>query len=112
MGERPSGGVGMRFDAHLPLIDFRDGPATVRELRAYASSAAELGDDTISGNNHLVWRRPWLDGLAAVAGCTDVTLATTVALPVVRGPAVLAKALATLATLHSGPVIAGPASRL
>jgi len=36
-----------------------------------------------------------------------LTLATTVALPVVRHPAVLAAALTSLAALHPGPVVAG-----
>jgi alkanesulfonate monooxygenase SsuD/methylene tetrahydromethanopterin reductase-like flavin-dependent oxidoreductase (luciferase family) len=36
-----------------------------------------------------------------------MTLATTVALPVVRHPAVLAAALTGLAALHPGPVVAG-----
>jgi alkanesulfonate monooxygenase SsuD/methylene tetrahydromethanopterin reductase-like flavin-dependent oxidoreductase (luciferase family) len=36
-----------------------------------------------------------------------VVLATSVALPAVRHPVVLAKSLATLAVLHAGPFIAG-----
>jgi alkanesulfonate monooxygenase SsuD/methylene tetrahydromethanopterin reductase-like flavin-dependent oxidoreductase (luciferase family) len=101
----------MRWGVHLPLVDFGDGPATVRELQEYVRVARDLGYDTVGANDHLVWRRPWLDGLtalAAVAGCASgMTLATTVALPAVRHPVVLAKALATLGVLHSGPVIAG-----
>lgn len=55
---------------------------------------------------------PWLDGLtalAAVAGSSgSLTLATTVALPVVRGPAQLAKILASLDVLSEGRVVAAP----
>jgi alkanesulfonate monooxygenase SsuD/methylene tetrahydromethanopterin reductase-like flavin-dependent oxidoreductase (luciferase family) len=101
----------MRWGVHLPLVDFGGGPASVHDLQEYVRVARDLGFDTVSANDHLVWHRPWLDGLtalAAVAGCaTGMTLATTVALPAVRHPVVLAKALATLGVLHSGPVIAG-----
>jgi alkanesulfonate monooxygenase SsuD/methylene tetrahydromethanopterin reductase-like flavin-dependent oxidoreductase (luciferase family) len=65
----------------------------------------------VSANDHLVWQRPWLDGptvLAAVASAArDTALATTVTLPVVRHPVVVAKTLSTLAALAEGPVIAG-----
>lgn len=101
----------MRWGVHLPLVDYGDGPASVHELQEYVGVARDLGYDTVAANDHLVWRRPWLDGLTAlatVAGCASgMTLATTVALPAVRHPVVLAKALATLGVLHSGPVIAG-----
>jgi alkanesulfonate monooxygenase SsuD/methylene tetrahydromethanopterin reductase-like flavin-dependent oxidoreductase (luciferase family) len=101
----------VRWGVHLPLVDFGDGPASVAGLQDYVRVARALGYDTIAANDHLVWRRPWLDGLtalAAVAGAaTGLTLATTVALPVVRHPVVLAKALATLGVLHDGPLVAG-----
>jgi alkanesulfonate monooxygenase SsuD/methylene tetrahydromethanopterin reductase-like flavin-dependent oxidoreductase (luciferase family) len=101
----------MRWGVHLPLVDFGDGPASLHALQEYVRVARDLGYDTVSANDHLVWRRPWLDGLTAltaVAGCAaGMTLATTVALPAVRHPVVLAKALATLGVLHSGPVVAG-----
>ncbi len=101
----------MRWGVHLPLVDFGGGPASLHELQEYVRVARNLGYDTVGANDHLVWRRPWLDGLtalSAVAGCADgMTLATTVALPAVRHPVVLAKSLATLSVLHSGPVIAG-----
>jgi hypothetical protein len=53
------------------------------------------GFDIVSADDHLVWRRPWLDGLttlASVAGSAGgMKLATSVALPAVRHPVVLAK---------------------
>ena len=65
----------------------------------------------MSANDHLIWRRPWLDGLTALSAvvehAADTTTATSVALPAVRHPVVLAKSLATLAVLHAGPFIAG-----
>jgi alkanesulfonate monooxygenase SsuD/methylene tetrahydromethanopterin reductase-like flavin-dependent oxidoreductase (luciferase family) len=101
----------VRLGAHLPLADFGDGTPTAAELQTFARTAKELGYTTLAANDHLLWRRPWLDGptalasVAAVAG--DMVLATTVALPVVRQPIVLAKMLATLAVLARGPVVGG-----
>ncbi len=70
-----------------------------------------LGFDTICANDHLVYRRPWLDGLTALAAilgsAPSAQLMTTVALPAVRGPFALAKALATLDVLSGGRLDAG-----
>jgi alkanesulfonate monooxygenase SsuD/methylene tetrahydromethanopterin reductase-like flavin-dependent oxidoreductase (luciferase family) len=97
---------------HLPLADFGDGRQTATGLQAYARTAQELGYTTLAPNDHLLWRRPWLDGptaLASVAAAAgEMTLATTVALPVVRHPIVVAKMLTTLAVLSRGPVVGGP----
>lgn len=101
----------MDLGVHLPLADLGHGVPTGRELRAYTAAAAALGFRTVAANDHLVWRRPWLDGLTALAGVSGhagtMTLATSVALPVVRHPVTLAKALASLAVLADGPVVAG-----
>jgi Luciferase-like monooxygenase len=91
---------------HLPLADFGDGRQRATELQAYARTAQELGYTTLAANDHLLWRRPWLDGptaLASVAAAAgEMTLATTVALPVVRHP-IVAKMLTTLAVLSRAP---------
>jgi len=101
----------MEVGVHLPLADLGQGLPGGAELRAYTATAADLGFTTVSANDHLVWRRPWLDGpttLASVAGSAGgMTLATSIALPAVRHPVVLAKAIASLAVLSDGPVIAG-----
>jgi alkanesulfonate monooxygenase SsuD/methylene tetrahydromethanopterin reductase-like flavin-dependent oxidoreductase (luciferase family) len=96
---------------HLPLADLGQGLPSGRDLRSYAALAAELGFTAVAANDHLVWRTPWLDGptaLAAVCGSTGrMRLVTSVALPVIRHPVVLAKGLAALAALADGPVVAG-----
>lgn len=102
----------MKVGAHLPLIDFDGtGRTDVAGLQRYVDAAHESGFSAISANDHLVFQRPWLDGivaLASVVACsTDLTLATTVALPVVRGPAALAKAAAALDQLSEGRFILG-----
>ena len=101
----------LEFGVHLPLIDFAEEPWTVLRLSTYVREAAALGFRYICANDHLVFGRPWLDGpttLAAVLpACADMTIATTVALPVVRGPVPTAKLLAALHTLSGGRLIAG-----
>jgi alkanesulfonate monooxygenase SsuD/methylene tetrahydromethanopterin reductase-like flavin-dependent oxidoreductase (luciferase family) len=101
----------MDVGVHLPLADLGQGLPGGADLRAYTAAAAALGFTTVSANDHLVWRRPWLDGLTALASVAGsaggMTLATSIALPVVRHPVVLAKAIASLALLSDGPVVAG-----
>jgi alkanesulfonate monooxygenase SsuD/methylene tetrahydromethanopterin reductase-like flavin-dependent oxidoreductase (luciferase family) len=101
----------MRYGAHLPLIDFGDGHPALADLRAYASRAAALGYEALSANDHLVYPRPWLDGptalAATIADSADMTIATTVCNPVVRGPVQTAKMLAALHALSGGRMIAG-----
>jgi probable F420-dependent oxidoreductase len=101
----------VELGAHLPLIDFGDGSRSLSELLAYARQASALGFTFLCANDHLVFSRPWLDGPSALAAAIDasgeMTLATTVALPVVRGPVQLAKTLATLDRLSGGRVVAG-----
>jgi alkanesulfonate monooxygenase SsuD/methylene tetrahydromethanopterin reductase-like flavin-dependent oxidoreductase (luciferase family) len=66
----------MQVGAHLPLVDLGQGVIGGAELRRYARTAAAAGYATLSANDHLVWRRPWLDGptaLASVLGDTGRT---------------------------------------
>jgi alkanesulfonate monooxygenase SsuD/methylene tetrahydromethanopterin reductase-like flavin-dependent oxidoreductase (luciferase family) len=100
----------MEFGAHLPLIDFGAG-WSLPALKSYARAAAEFGFTHLCANDHLVFARPWLDGptaLAAVlAESRDMVLATTVSLPVIRGPAQLAKTLGALDVLSGGRLVVG-----
>lgn len=104
------------FGAHLPLMDFGGHPYSLEHLIAYAETADRLGFTGLSVNDHMVFSVPWLDGpiaLAAVlAHSGSMTLATTVALPVVRGPVQLAKALGAIDRLSGGRAIVavGPGS--
>ncbi len=100
----------MEYGAHLPILDLGT-PPTLRGLRAYAATAAASGYRVLCANDHIFFSRPWLDGPTALAAVidesADMTLATTAALPVVRGPAPLAKTLAALDVLSDGRVLAG-----
>jgi probable F420-dependent oxidoreductase len=100
----------MEYGVHLPLMPLADRQLALPHLLEYAKTAERLGFRALAANDHLVYARPWLDGLvalAAVAGATErMQLMTTVALPVVRGPVVLAKGLAAIDLLSGGRLIA------
>ncbi|MEE9159214.1 MAG: LLM class flavin-dependent oxidoreductase [Gammaproteobacteria bacterium] len=101
----------MDYGVHLPLLAFDGKPYSLKSLQTYTSTAAELGFQAVSANDHLVFSRPWLDGpaaLAAVLGQSGhMTVATTVSLPVIRGPVPLAKVLAAIDILSEGRLVVG-----
>jgi len=104
----------MEYGAHLPLIELDANTSSLTGLRAYADTAARLGYSFLSANDHLLYARPWLDGPTALAAVVDraqgMTLATTVCLPVIRGPVQTAKTLAALDVLSGGRLVVGVAA--
>ena len=104
------------FGVHLPLMDFGAHPYTLEHLVNYTRTAGHLGFRALAANDHLMFSVPWLDGPTALAAVMshsgDMTLATTVALPVVRGPVPLAKTLGAIDRLSGGRLIVavGPGS--
>jgi alkanesulfonate monooxygenase SsuD/methylene tetrahydromethanopterin reductase-like flavin-dependent oxidoreductase (luciferase family) len=100
----------LEYGAHLPLIDFGTSPS-LRGLKEYARAAAGLGYRYLCANDHLLFSRPWLDGPTALAAVIeesgDLALATTIGLPVIRGPVQLAKTLAAIDVLSEGRLIVG-----
>jgi alkanesulfonate monooxygenase SsuD/methylene tetrahydromethanopterin reductase-like flavin-dependent oxidoreductase (luciferase family) len=101
----------MEFGIHLPILAFPDQAVSLARLVDCAKVAERLGYSTVCANDHLTFSRPWLDSLTALAAVLpstqQIALMTSVALPVVRGPAPLAKALAALDLLSGGRVVAG-----
>lgn len=101
----------MEYGAHLPLIQFEGVGQTLADLRAYVRRAAALDYRYLCVNDHLLFGRPWLDGPTALAATieasAEMTLATTVCLPVVRGPVQSAKMLAAIDLLSGGRLVAG-----
>jgi probable F420-dependent oxidoreductase len=99
------------YGAHLPLMALDGRPWTLERLLEYAHTAEGASFQALSANDHLVFGRPWLDGLTALAAVLSRTgwmdLATTVALPVVRGPVALAKSLAAIDLLSGGRLVVG-----
>jgi alkanesulfonate monooxygenase SsuD/methylene tetrahydromethanopterin reductase-like flavin-dependent oxidoreductase (luciferase family) len=106
----------MEFGAHLPLMDFGGNPYTLDHLISYTKAAERLGFAAVAVNDHMVFSVPWLDGPTALAVVLEHTgtmdLATTVALPVIRGPIPLAKTIGALDRLSAGRVVlaVGPGS--
>jgi alkanesulfonate monooxygenase SsuD/methylene tetrahydromethanopterin reductase-like flavin-dependent oxidoreductase (luciferase family) len=107
---------GVDVGVHLPLMPFGDEPLSLGRLAKAVDAARECGYAAVSANDHFVFQTPWLDGPTALACVIErsgrMTLATTVALAVLRGPVPLAKALAAIAILSEGRLIAavGPGS--
>lgn len=101
----------MEVGAHLPQVATTTSTPDVRRVADVVDAARELGLAAVSANDHLAFHRPWLDGLTLLASVAeragDLELATTVALPTIRGPVQLAGSLATLAALAPGRVVAG-----
>ncbi len=101
----------MQYGAHLPLIDFDATGFTANDLTSFTDTARETGFTAIASNDHFVFQKPWLDGIVALASVVDrsgdMMLATTVSLPVVRGPVALAKAAAALDILSGGRLVLG-----
>ena len=101
----------MELGVHLPQLRFGEPPLSRRRLEATVDAARSCGFAAVSANDHLVYQTPWLDGptaLASVIGRTgEMALATTVSLPVLRGPVPLAKALAAIDVLSEGRLVAG-----
>ena len=101
----------MEVGVHLPLISFQGEQRSLDDLLAFTETARDLGYTHLCVNDHLAFSRPWLDGpttLAAVlASSGRMTLATTVAVPVLRGPAATAKILAAIDLLSGGRLVVG-----
>lgn len=101
----------MEFGVHLPLLDFSDQGFSLSHFRDYAQEASRLGYTYLCANDHFLFSRPWIDGLTALAAVIEhsgqMKLATTICLPVVRGPVATAKALAAIDLLSEGRLIVG-----
>ena len=101
----------MRYGAHLPLIHLDGSRWRAGELASFTDAARDLGFEYLAANDHLVYSRAWLDGIVALASVIErsagMRLATSVALPVVRGPIALAKAAAALDILSDGRLVLG-----
>ena len=101
----------MEFGVHLPLISIAGERQPLDDLLAFTETARDLGYTHLCANDHLVFRGPWLDGPTALAAVLahsgQMTLATTVAVPVLRGPAATAKILAAIDVLSGGRLVVG-----
>src|SRR4051794_9805749 len=92
-------------------MEFGEEGQSLARLQRATDAARECGFAAVSANDHLLFQTPWLDGLTALAAVADrigeMGVATTIALPVLRGPVPTAKALAALDVLSDGRMVAG-----
>ena len=100
------------FGTHLPVMEFiREQTTSREELITYAQRSEELGYDSLSVNDHLVFRTGWLDAissLSAVAATTHkIKIGTSILNIVIRNPVICAKALTSIDILSSGRLFAG-----
>jgi alkanesulfonate monooxygenase SsuD/methylene tetrahydromethanopterin reductase-like flavin-dependent oxidoreductase (luciferase family) len=101
----------VEFGVHLPLISFQGERRSLDDLLAFTGAARDLGYTHLCVNDHLAFSRPWLDGptvlAAMLAHSGQMTLATTVAVPELRGPPATAKILAAIDLLSGGRLLVG-----
>ncbi|HZA63755.1 MAG TPA: LLM class flavin-dependent oxidoreductase [Nitrososphaeraceae archaeon] len=114
------------FGVHLPVISFngnnnkKEGKENLHsreQILSIARKAESLGYDSLSVNDHIVYRTSWLDSLSALTAVATVTsrikLGTSVLNIVVRSPVICAKSLSAIDILSSGRLFAagvGPGS--
>jgi alkanesulfonate monooxygenase SsuD/methylene tetrahydromethanopterin reductase-like flavin-dependent oxidoreductase (luciferase family) len=125
------------FGVHLPVMGFssdssssnnsgsdkknggrkKQQPFTREQILSIARKAEFLGYDSLSVNDHIVFRTSWLDSLSTLSAVAAVTnsikLGTSILNIVVRSPVICAKSLAAIDILSSGRLFAagvGPGS--
>jgi alkanesulfonate monooxygenase SsuD/methylene tetrahydromethanopterin reductase-like flavin-dependent oxidoreductase (luciferase family) len=100
-----------KFGVHLPIMGFRGQEPTSEQIIISAQKAEELGFDSLSVNDHIVFKTSWLDAVGALSVAATHTkkiqLATSVLNIVIRHPVICAKAFAAADVLSSGRLIAG-----
>jgi alkanesulfonate monooxygenase SsuD/methylene tetrahydromethanopterin reductase-like flavin-dependent oxidoreductase (luciferase family) len=101
----------MHLGLHLPQLDLDGRGLSAQRLVTAARAARDGGFGSVCANDHVLFGRPWLDGLTALGAVVpesgDLELVTTAAIPALHHPLVLAKALVALDLLSEGRVVAG-----
>src|SRR5918993_5526394 len=107
----------MGFDSSSAGNGEKERSHSREQILSYATKAESLGYDSLSVNDHIIFRTSWLDSLstlAAVAAITDrIKLGTSLLNIVVRNPVICAKSLSAIDILSSGRLFAagvGPGS--
>src|SRR5215207_2512423 len=107
----------MGFNSSSAGNEGEEKPHSREQMLLYARKAESLGYDSLSVNDHIVFRTSWLDSLctlSAVAAVTNrIKLGTSVLNIVVRNPVICAKSLSAIDILSSGRLFAagvGPGS--
>ena len=100
------------FGTHLPVMALTKEETFSREqILSIANKVEELGYDSISVNDHIVFNTGWLDAissLSAIAATTNrIKIGTSILNVVIRNPVICAKALSSIDILSSGRLFVG-----
>ena len=102
---------GIAFGVHLPVMKMGEEETSRDLLFSYARKAEDLGFSSLSVNDHIVYRRDWLDPLTALASVaaatTKIRLGTSILNIVARNPVICAKSLSSIDILSCGRLFAG-----
>jgi alkanesulfonate monooxygenase SsuD/methylene tetrahydromethanopterin reductase-like flavin-dependent oxidoreductase (luciferase family) len=108
------------FGVHIPVMGYSSEEKDFllrKQILSFAQKAEFLEYDSLSVNDHIVFRTSWLDAistLSAVAAVTNrIKLGTSILNIVVRNPVICAKSLSAIDILSSGRLFAagvGPGS--
>jgi alkanesulfonate monooxygenase SsuD/methylene tetrahydromethanopterin reductase-like flavin-dependent oxidoreductase (luciferase family) len=63
----------MDLGVHLPLLTWDEAGSERVSLIEYVRTAERLGFTAVSVNDHVQYRRPWLDGPTALASVVSAT---------------------------------------
>jgi len=89
----------------------RGGPISREQIISYARKAEDLGYDSLSINDHIVFRTDWLDAISSLSAIAAVTnkikIGTSILNVVVRNPVICAKALSSIDIISEGRLFAG-----
>jgi alkanesulfonate monooxygenase SsuD/methylene tetrahydromethanopterin reductase-like flavin-dependent oxidoreductase (luciferase family) len=102
----------INFGVHLPVMGFVRGETASREqIISFAQKAEELGYDSLSVNDHIVFRTAWLDAISSLSAIAATThrlkIGTSILNIVIRNPVICAKALSSIDILSSGRLFVG-----
>ena len=110
----------MSFDSNSDnrnIGKVKEKPHSREQLLSIARKAESLGYDSLSVNDHIVFKTGWFDSLTALSAVASVTtkikLGTSVLNIVVRNPVICAKSLSAIDILSCGRLFAagvGPGS--
>jgi len=100
------------FGIHLPVIGFiREDPISREKIISFARKAEELGYDSLSVNDHIVFRTCWIDAISSLSAIAAVTnkikIGSSILNVVVRNPVICAKALSSIDIISEGRLFAG-----
>jgi len=89
----------------------RGGPISREQIISFARKAEELGYDSLSVNDHIVFRTDWLDAISSLSAIAAVTnkikIGTSILNVLVRNPVICAKALSSIDIISEGRLFAG-----